>query len=288
MSRSKRILLYICVGIAAAVGFLYYLFPSESMKDLIVAGISAANPNLKISIEKIKPVLPPGIALQHIDLDYGKVALIDAAYAKLVPLPWTLFKNRKTVSFKITTSQGRIDGQAFILSADAQSMNLNAALSGIQLDQVAGLKELPNYEISGVLNGTIAINGSQSSDRTARAILDISQCTVDLLRPIFSLDKFAFSRIEAELTLDARRILINKCDLKGEELDGRISGTIQLQEPYERTLLNLSGVLKPHPELIARIKQTIPVDLFSGKNIQRTGLPFTITGTIENPGFSLR
>lgn len=288
MSRSKKILLYVCFGIAAAVGFLYYLFPSETIKRLIATGISAANPNLTISIEKVRPVLPPGIVLKDINLEYGKVALIDATDAKLIPLPWTLFKNRKTVSFKVTTSQGKIEGQAFFLSTDARSLDLNAALSGIQLDQVAVLKKLTDFGISGELNGTISVNGEQNSEKKARAVLDISQCTVDLDNPLFGLDKLSFTRIEAELTVQASRILINKCDLKGEELDGRVSGTLQLQEPYEKTLLNLSGVLKPHPELIAKIKQTIPADLFAGKNIQRTGLPFKVTGTIENPGFSLR
>jgi type II secretion system protein N len=289
MSRSKKILLYLCFGIAAAVVFLYTLFPSETVKNLIVNGISAANPNLKISIEKVKPVLPPGIVLQDIDLEYGKMALIDAAYAKLVPLPWTLFQNRKTVSFKITTGQGKIAGQAFISSDATPSLdNLNAALSDIQLNQVAAFKAMTNYTISGVLNGTVAVNGGQHSESTARAILDVSQCTVNLLSPLFSLDKLVFSRIEAELTMNSGRVLINKCDLRGEELDGRISGTLHLQDPYEKSSLNLSGVLRPHAELIARIKQTIPVDLFSGKNIQRAGLPFTVHGTIENPGFSLR
>ena len=147
---------------------------------------------------------------------------------------------------------------------------------------------MTNYTISGVLNGTVAVNGGQHSESTARAILDVSQCTVNLLSPLFSLDKLVFSRIEAELTMNSGRVLINKCDLRGEELDGRISGTLHLQDPYEKSSLNLSGVLRPHAELIARIKQTIPVDLFSGKNIQRAGLPFTVHGTIENPGFSLR
>jgi type II secretion system protein N len=288
MSRSKKILLYVCFGIAAAVGFLYYLFPSETFKRLIATGISAANPNLTISIEKVRPVLPPGIVLKEVNLEYGKVALIDATDAKLIPLPWTLFKNRKTVSFKVATSQGKIEGQAFFLSTNTQSLDLNAALSGIQLDQVAALKDLADFGISGELNGTIAVNGEQNSEKKARAVLDISQCIVDLDNPLFGLHKLSFTRIEAELTAQASRILINKCDLKGEEVDGRVSGTLQLQEPYEKTLLNLSGVLKPHPELIAKIKQTIPVDLFAGKNIQRTGLPFKVTGTIENPGFSLR
>jgi hypothetical protein len=60
---------------------------------------------------------------------------------------------------------------------------------------------------------------------------------------------------------------------------------INLRNPSENSILNLSGTLRPHPSLIAKMGSMASL-LFQKK--QGSEFPFKNTGTIGNPKFSLR
>ena len=48
--------------------FLYICFPSESIKTHLANRLSSMSPQLRVSIERLKPALPPGIRLFNVQL----------------------------------------------------------------------------------------------------------------------------------------------------------------------------------------------------------------------------
>ncbi|MCJ7830322.1 MAG: hypothetical protein MUP74_02945, partial [Desulfobacterales bacterium] len=61
MTATRKKALYGLYIIAAGCFFLYYLFPSEALSRFIASELKHVNPELGITIDKIYPVLPPGL-----------------------------------------------------------------------------------------------------------------------------------------------------------------------------------------------------------------------------------
>ena len=71
-------------------------------------------------------------------------------------------------------------------------------------------------------------------------------------------------------------------------VEGKITGTIELRQPFEQSRLNLTGNAKPRPELLARLQETIPQGIVNTRTMGTRGLTFRVRGSIDNPDVSMR
>jgi type II secretion system protein N len=288
MSRSKTIVLYAGVALTALAVFLYLRFPADMLKELISTQVSQSAPGVSIDIEKLSPNFPTGVTLTNIDLRYQNQNIFKADEATIAARLSTLVSDQKSIAYTFLTSGGTIKGRTTFRADDNGSgIDLFARFNSIQLKEIPAIKVFSGYDVAGILDGSASINGSDQNS-SSQAVFNISECTLKLIQPLFGLEKLNFQLIEVELDMRGQRAIIKKCDLNGDEVDGRITGSLTVRKPYGQTRLNLSGVLKPQPDFSARLSKMIPVALLSGTNIQRKGIPFKITGTIDSPGYSLR
>lgn len=287
MSRPKTILLYAGVAFAALAVFLYLRFPSEMIRELISTQVSQSAPGVEMEIQTLSPNLPSGVTMTNVDLTYQNQLLFTAEEANIKARPSTLIRDQKTISYTLLINGGRIKGHAQFRTKDVQGIDIRAIFNSIQLKNIPAIKAFSGYDVTGILDGSMNISGSDRNDASQTAF-SVSECTIELIQPLFGLEKLNFQLIEVELDMRGPRVIIKKFDLNGEEVDGRISGSLMVRKPYGQTRLNLSGVLKPQPDFSAKLAKMIPVALLSGTNIQRKGIPFKITGTIDRPGYSLR
>ena len=288
MSRSKTILLYAGVVLTALAVFLYLRFPADMLKELISTQVSQSAPGVSIDIEKLSPNFPTGVTLTNIDLRYQNQNIFKANEATIAARLSTLVSDQKSIAYTFLTSDGTIKGRTTFRADDNGSgIDLFARFNSIQLKEIPAIKIFSGYDVAGILDGSANINGSDQNS-SSQAVFNISGCTLKLIQPLFGLEKLNFQLIEVELDMRGQRVIIKKCDLNGDEVDGRITGSLMVRKPYGQTRLNLSGVLKPQPDFSAKLSKMIPVALLSGTNIQRKGIPFKITGTIDSPGYSLR
>ncbi len=288
MSRPKIILLYVGVALFATVFFLYLRFPTDLVKDFIGAQVSRSAPGVDLEIETLTPNFPTGVTLEDIDISYQNQPMFRADQAVISGRPMSLISNQKAISYQLITSGGKITGRAVLRNDAARgSADVKARFEAIQLKEIPAIETFSGYNVAGILDGTLNINGSDRIG-SAQTAFTISQCTIELAQPFFGVEKLTFQLIESELAMNGQRVIIKKCDLNGDEVDGRITGSMTVRQPYGQTRLNLSGVLKPQPAFSAKLSKMVPMALLSGTNIQRKGIPFKLTGTIDRPGFSLR
>ena len=100
------------------------------------------------------------------------------------------------------------------------------------------------------------------------------------------LESFSFKSIVAEVAMNNQKIQISNCIIKGDQADGMISGSVNLKNPLGKSVLDLTGTIKPHHLLIENLQKSFPV-----KSLLKTGkscLPIRLYGTIDQPGFSLK
>jgi len=288
MGSIQKILLYIAFTIVMGVVFLYLLFPSDTLRAYIETQIQQNAPDVSVEIGQVSAAFPPGLNLVNILCEYQELPLVTASLATVRPALLKLLGSEKVANFKIETSEGRVDGRAIMRTGKQTVLALDAHIDGVALQEIAGLRAIPDYIISGLLSGKLDYKATPGRSGSGSADLLATDAKLELINPMFGLESFSFASIEAQLNLSPRRLQLRRCNLKGNEVDGSISGSVMLRTPMGQSRLNLSGVLRPHADFMAKLQTTLPVALLGSKNLGQKGLPFRITGTIDQPGFSLR
>ena len=296
MNNSKKRLLYFIYIIAVTALFIYYLFPSDAVKKHLASNFNRANPDFNIKIEFIKPAFPPGLTLYNVSLYHLNDLLFNVKQVKIIPDLLSLFSTKMTFSFKGKTYEGILEGNGALIkksgiknpgikNMDGHKIVVKTKLYGINIKNISTIQRVAGREITGILDGSFSFNNRESTG-TLRADINMSDCEVELLLPVFNLKRVAFTDIKTKAVINNNKIQINECIIKGNQADGRISGSVNLKNPFGQSVLNLTGTIKPHHLLIENLQKSFPVKslLKTGKG----GLPVRLSGTIDQPGFSLK
>lgn len=288
MKPSKKTLLYTAYIIGITLFFLWYLFPSDTLKAYLAYRLTQGNSDVTVKIGRMKPILPPGVTLQDVVITKQSMTLANFASLKLMPELRSLFSDISTVNFKGQAYQGRLSGRVELDGARQDNgIKIDANVAGIQLQQISILKQLSDHEISGGLNGTFTF-ADRKPNRSLSGNLTVSNCRITLATPVFSQKLFDFKTIEADMSLQNNRLIIKKLNAKGNQLDLDLAGNVVLNgaDPAENKL-NLTGTVTPYHVFLAKIEKDIPIDLLRSKKAGRTAISFRVDGTMEEPGFSL-
>jgi type II secretion system protein N len=288
MKPSKKTLLYTVYIIGITVFFLWHLFPSESLKAYLAYRLAQGNPDVRVTIDRISPVLPPGIKLHNVGIAHQNKALIDLKNFKVMPGLGSLFSDTTTVNFKGRVCEGTLNGQAqFSDRQDGTGIKIEGWISGVQVQQVSALKQLSENQISGGLGGNFVYDGSAPTPSLA-ANLSLTNCRVELATPIFDQKSFEFKTIAADLAMQNNSLQIEQLSARGNQLDLDLSGSIALNESDPtQNALNLTGNVTPHHVFLAKIEKEIPVDFLRKKQAGKNAFAFKVDGTLDEPGFSL-
>ncbi len=282
----KKWLLYSLYIVSVTAFFIYYLFPSEQIKKYVIFKFANANPGFGLKIDRIKPAFPPGLKFYTVSIFQNDKLMFEAEDIKVMPAILSFFGSETVFSFKSRTCQGIISGKAALpkLAGDkkpnSKSVNIAADLSGIQIKDIKAIQNAPYYKsLSGTADGTV------TSDTLSgiSAKLALKDCVVGLSTPLFSLGNLTFKTVDADMTMDSnKKIQIKQLDVKGTQASGTVSGSVEMKSPPGKSMLNLTGTIKPHPELIAALG---PAALIFKTGTGEKGLPFKIGGTLESPSF---
>jgi len=287
MKISKKSLLYTVYIIAITGFFLYYLFPSDTLKTYLAYRLSQGNPDITVTIDRVSPVIPPGINLHDVGIIHRNKAIIDLDSLKIMPGILSLFSAKSTVNFKGRVNAGTFSGRAEI---DDNSGRLDVKgdgrISGIQVQGIPALQRLPADKIAGVLNGNFTY-ATAGPNRSLEGKLTLSQFRIELNKAVFNLKSLEFRDIDAELMLKNDILTIKNTTAKGNQLDADLTGTIGLTGKPGENALDLTVSVTPHHLLLAKIEKTLPMDFLRGKKAGNAAISFNIDGTLDEPGFSL-
>jgi len=281
----NRILLGIYAIISAAF-FLYYLFPSESIKAYLAYQFSQVSPKSSVTIERVSPAFPPGIRLYHVDLYHSDTVWGSIDNIKIMPGILSLFRSKTTLSFKGNAYAGKLSGKAEIVSnSPLQQVVADTTLAGIQLKQIDVIQDISGHTLAGTLNGRFAFK-SDARNQNLRGNFALSNCEVEFASPIFNQGSLTFRDVKLELLLNNQTLNIQKCNLEGLQMDASISGSVVFNHSTGKTALNLRGTIKPHHGLWAQIGKSLPVNLLKKDKSGNQGFAFKIRGTLDAPEFA--
>jgi type II secretion system protein N len=287
MSATVKRLLYILYIVTVTVVFLYFLFPSETVKRYVSAEISRSSPELTVAIDRVNLSFPPGILLNRVGVRLGDEALFDLDRVKIRPVLSSLIGSKTSWSFVARAYSGEVRGRADVADGTPRrQVTVDAELSNIQIRSIEAIKRLSTQTVSGVLSGTISYQQSSPVPRF-KGNLELTDCRVDLSDPTFGVDAIEFDRVQTELQLDNRALTIRRCDLKGRQLDASLTGNVSMLDRPGSQALNIRGRFQPHPLFLTQIENSVPMNFLRQRKSDKGGFAFRISGSLDDPRFSL-
>lgn len=284
MKIPKKSLLYAIYIIGITGFFLFYLFPSDTVKSYLSYRLSQGNPDITVTIDRVSPVLPPGINLHEVGIVDQNGALINLDNIKIMPGILSIFSDKTTVNLRGRVNGGAFRGQAELAdNAGSQAIKCNGTVSGIQILGIPALERLPADKISGVLDGNFTY-ANVGPNQSLEGKLTLSQSRIEFNEAVFNLKSLEFRDINANLILKNDTLTLKQTSARGNQLDADLTGTIVLTG---QNALNLNVSVTPHHLLLAKIEKTLPMDLLRGKKAGKGAISFKIDGTFDEPGFSL-
>jgi type II secretion system protein N len=273
--------------ICAALFFFYTLFPSDTVKEYLADQIRQVHPDLTVEIGRVKPGFPPGLKLYDVRVYHLGQTLADLENLKISPDVLSLFLATTHLSFKGNGYGGTLKGRVDINKNAANTeMMIGADLSGIQVRQIEALSAITTHKISGNLGGTLTFK-TKVPHQGLSGNLILTDGQIEFSPAILNQNLLSFNTIEAELMLNNRSLTINRCQLEGNQLDADVSGSIKFSGRSARKILDLSGTVRPHAALLAKLGKNI-TQLLAGSNLANQGLPFKITGSMDSPKYSFK
>ena len=288
MKNIRRWVLYSLYIIIVMVFFIYHLFPSETVKEYIAQHLCRTALDCDITIDRVKPAFPASLMFSDLQLYYLNNPLLTADEIKVTPKFSTLLRRKTTFFFKGQAYKGKIKGKIDMMKeSSSRSVLLHTNLFDIQLTGVTAIQNISGQKISGLLNGQVAYNRMENAE-AINAFFRLSDLRVDLSTPILNMKSLRFRDIQTDMSINNKNLIIKRCIVKGVQMDGQISGSIVFRNDVGKSILNLTGAIKPHHLFLAGIGKGISSIFFPKNKTGEKSLFFGVSGTFEKPSFYLK
>jgi type II secretion system protein N len=282
MKTSRKWLPYFLFILAVTGFFIYYLFPSEKIKSLIIFNLNKTNPDINIAVDHVKPAFPPGLMLYNVDFYHTHNPLFTVKQIKIAPRFLSLFRSKIIFFFKGRAYSGIFEGKGEFTKKRPEFM-LEGKLSGIRIKEISAIKDFIGRNMSGVLNGKFTYRNEKESEDNIKAELVISDGQLDLAAPLLQMESIPFKKITTDLIMKNMNLQIKKCIIHGDQIDGRLSGSVTFKNIPGQSYLKLSGRIQPRPLLIEKLGNDLPENLLSKKIFGKNGVHIRVYGTLDNP-----
>jgi type II secretion system protein N len=288
MKNTPKWLFYSIYVLVAIVFFIYYLFPSEKLKNYVMSGFNKLNSDINIRIDHISPAFPLGLKLYKVNFYHMDNALLESEQIKVVPNILSLFRSKIIFFFKGRVFEGILEGKGeFIKSRPDQNVIVEGQFNNINAKEISVVKQFLGRNLTGILEGNFTYRNDEKLGRNLRTSFIISDGEIELLTPVFKLENIYFSKIETEMTLENKRLKVKRCLIEASPLDGNVSGLVNLKEPFGQSYLRLLGIIKPNQELLSELRKELPTHLLPEEIFSKRVVRIRIYGTLDEPRFFL-
>ena len=285
----KKIIAYAVYIIGITVFFLYIRFPGDAVIRYLDHQVRKSIPGLSLSIKELKPGFPAAATFSAVDVGLHRQPIAGADRLGLrLALP-SVFASRKRILIDGDLYGGRMDATVHVSEMrPSPKLEMNGLLKNIQIGDIPALKQLEDYRVSGILDGTVTFANTEMPRGKGGAVLTVKDSAVEFTPALFGLERMHFEAIDLELELANQRVTVKRLNVESRDVSGSATGTIILQNPVARSTVNLQGEIKPHPTFIKQLGSLFPMEFMARNKTKTGGIPFRITGSLERPNFSLR
>ncbi|MFC1867516.1 type II secretion system protein GspN [Thermodesulfobacteriota bacterium] len=291
--KNKKWVGYVLYCILLTFALLYYRFPADAFKDYIQATAQRINPDLLIRFESLSPYYPFGLKCTEAELALRgnpekTIFLTETLYFR--PKVLTLLKRDPVYCFETLAYGGNIKGRVHLIKEGLEtSYETSVALNDISIDNNSDIPVIIGKHVKGVLNGTLTYNGKNKSliDGTGEAILSLADGRIKISLPLLSLKAIDFKEVLLKMAFKNQRLKLSHAELKGENMMGMASGTIDMKKELPLSRLDLRVTIEPYADLIKNLPNGQDTMRSLKQHLKDGKFSFHIQGTIKDPKFRL-
>ncbi len=279
--------LYILFFIGCILVAMYRHFPGQAAADQVEQFLSATAPELGVTLAPLTLGFPLTLKSSSIETTWENEPFVRVDQFNAGFRLKTLFSDQRQIAYSGRIFGGKLTGIATLPGKDTAPPETGtdrlvtiSQFDDLKLDEMVPGTFFSTLKITGRIAGTLTAGVSQSNLTNSHGEITSSNLTLEWARPLFSISALAFS--DAGLSFDMptpETVQINTCELKGSQVDIRLSGTIRPAAPAAQSGLRLTAEVIFHPEFLA--DTDLPQKRLSGARANT--IYFTITGTIQNP-----
>ena len=273
----------------SVIVFLYVLFPSDLFREVLEERVAQVHPDILVMTETIQPTIPPGLKLEPIVVSYDDFPLLRSNYLKVTPNLFSLLTDPKVVHFKGPLGGGGFKGRGeFIRKGKRPQDKLTLNLNNVPVDVLEMFERWPEYRPSGELTGRINYDSLKGAGGTVEADVQVTPFRITLDPPLMGLETLDFSELKAQITMTPRMLQVRRCEASGNQLEGKLTGSIVFSRPFGNSRITMSLTVKPQPGFVAQHKNDVIGGFFASDKAQKRGILLRFSGTLDNPNYRLR
>lgn len=291
--KNKKWVGYVLYCILLTFVLLYARFPADAIKDYFQATARRIDPDLLVRCKSLHPYYPFGLRCTDVQLalrgnSEKPIFITESLYFR--PKVLTLLKGDPVYCLESPAYGGNIEGCIHLIKKGLEtSYETYMALKDIRVNNNSGLPVIIGRHVNGVLNGTITYNGKDKSliDGTGEAILSLADGSVKISLPLLSLEAIDFKEILLKMAFENHKIKLFHAELKGKDMIGTASGTIDMKKEFPLSRLDLNVTIEPYADLIKNLPNGQDIMRSLKQHLKEGKFSVHIQGTIKDPKFKL-
>jgi type II secretion system protein N len=292
ISKNRKWIGYTIYCLILTAAFLHFLFPSDAIKACIQAKAQRIHPGIQVTSQRLSFSFPTGLKLFQtaisLEKDPGQL-LFKADRISLRPGIWSVLKGSEEYYFDCRAYGGRLEGRIITKDNPGTSFNASMEFEDLNIEQDSPVASIIGDRLEGTLSGYIDYRGEKDtsiSRGSGEAFLTISDCPVKLAERVLTLETIDFNEIQIKMSLKRQEISISRAELKGDKMIGTFSGTIDMDNDFMESRLDLRGEVEPTATLFRDVPGAGEAINLIKEGLRDGKLPFTLKGTIKNPKMS--
>lgn len=263
LKMNRAIAGYILAGIAMLLILLCLRFPGEALTNYMEAVAAARYPQASLSIDAIRPSIPPGLAFSGITVAVRDRpdAILHADRLSVRPGGLSLLGGRFAILMAAEGYGGEMEGRVDFSRLFSLQGPLSATVSlrDIRIEKCAWLREALARQITGTLKGSVAFSGTAEALKNGTGNVDftLTNGTYPLQESFLGMEKIDFSRVEGKASFRNGALKITQLTLSGDKLRCSLKGNILLADDLRDSQIDLNGTIELPAQGNKRVALTI-------------------------------
>jgi type II secretion system protein N len=279
---------YLLYTFAFTLFMLWLLFPADTFKAKFESELNSLSPDIEWQVETIRFAPPFGLRLSNLDLQRDKNLFRLEQFTLRPDLNQWRTDGTLAAQYLLTAPAGQISGS---IDGQRDELRVKTSVKELHLDHSSLEHVFQAYQrqFAGLLEGNFT-SIWQFSERMLREVegnFTIHDGQVSLQEAVLGMEELVFERMSGHLRYHEGVLHLSEGRMESRLLAAEFTGTLHPNSPFAFSQIDIQGVLQPRPEFLATLGNVLLANLLT-RQLKDGTLPFTITGTVQEPGISFR
>jgi type II secretion system protein N len=279
------VLSYVFYGIVLLAVLLIVFFPAKKIRNYCTSTIEQIFPGTTCHIDSIGYGFPATLHFHKVQVfEKGRS---EETIVSVRSLSFQADLQHPGVRVVADLYDGKLQCRLSINRSNGTIILNDIEAHHVDLGKWGRLQKILGRDISGYLDlsGRYKGNIKEMLQGEAEGKAMVHGGGIELLHPILSLTSISLLHSEIKFMFKNRILTITNGGFYGTEFDCTFNGMFHIAFPASRSMLELSGDLKPTISLVTTDKRWKSIETIMQRRFRQSTIPFVVNGSLAAPRF---